>query len=174
MVEESVFDSINNLTIFDSMIVTKSKLQNPMYRKIVCFISGGSDSDILLDLLFRTFPQNNIQYVFFDTGLEYQATKDHLKFLEKKYGIEVEIEKAKKPIPTCCRTYGQPFVSKQVSEFINRLQRHEFQWEDEDFETLYKKYPKCKAALKWWCNKWERKNGNEGESFGNAESEYRA
>ena len=35
---------------------------------------------------------------------------------------------------------------------IERLQRHNFQWEDKPFDTLYKKYPKCKSALMWWCN----------------------
>lgn len=51
-----------------------------------------------------------------------------------------------------CREYGQPFISKQVSEYIQRLQRHGFQWEDDSFEELYQKYPKCKSALQWWCN----------------------
>jgi 3'-phosphoadenosine 5'-phosphosulfate sulfotransferase (PAPS reductase)/FAD synthetase len=32
------------------------------------------------------------------------------------------------------------------------LQKHGFQWEDEDFDILYKKYPNCKIALMWWCN----------------------
>ena len=40
----------------------------------------------------------------------------------------------------------------QVSEWIERLQRHNFQWEDKSFDELYKEYPKCKVALQWWCN----------------------
>ena len=43
-------------------------------------------------------------------------------------------------------------MSKYVSDMIERLQRHNFQWEDEIFETLLPKYPKCKSALKWWCS----------------------
>ena len=35
---------------------------------------------------------------------------------------------------------------------MQRLQRHNFQWEDEPFEVLYAKYPKCQSALQWWCN----------------------
>lgn len=27
-----------------------------------------------------------------------------------------------------------------------------FQWEDETFDVLYERYPKCKSALSWWCN----------------------
>lgn len=57
-----------------------------------------------------------IEYVWFDTGLEYQATKEHLKFLEEKYGIKIKPYKAIKPISISCKQYGQPFISKHVSE----------------------------------------------------------
>ena len=141
-----------NLEIWESFLVANSKLDKYDPDKIMVSISGGADSDIMLDLVSKL--KDGVHYVFFDTGLEYEATKEHLKFLEEKYGIEIEICEAKMPIPTSCRKYGQPFISKQVSEWISRLQRHDFQWEDEDFETLYKRYPKCKAALRWWCNEW--------------------
>jgi 3'-phosphoadenosine 5'-phosphosulfate sulfotransferase (PAPS reductase)/FAD synthetase len=36
-----------------------------------------------------------------------------------------------------------------------RLQKHNFQWEDEPFEELITKYPRCKSALQWWCNAHE-------------------
>jgi len=35
---------------------------------------------------------------------------------------------------------------------VSRLQRHDFNWKDGSFDDLYKKYPKCKVALQWWCN----------------------
>ena len=35
---------------------------------------------------------------------------------------------------------------------IQRLQRHNFKWEDKPFEELSKEYPKCISALRWWCN----------------------
>ena len=35
---------------------------------------------------------------------------------------------------------------------MQRLQRHNFQWEDEAYDVLIKKYPKCQSALAWWCN----------------------
>lgn len=141
-----------NQVIGDNLIRAYSKINNPMYKKIVCSISGGSDSDDMLDICYRCDKDNKIDYVWFDTGLEYQATKDHLKYLERKYGIEIKPYKAIKPIPITCKTYGQPFISKQVSEFMYRLQRHNFKWEDEDYDTLIKKYPKCQSALEWWCN----------------------
>ena len=43
-------------------------------------------------------------------------------------------------------------MSKHVSEMMYRLQSHGFQWEDESFDDLYQKYPKCKSALMWWCD----------------------
>lgn len=92
--------------------------------------------------------------MFFDTGIEYQATKEHLEYLEQKYSIEILKEKADVPVPLGNKRYGVPFLSKRVSDYICRLQSHGFQWEDDAFENLLLKYPKCKAALKWWCDKW--------------------
>lgn len=140
-----------NEEIFKSFLVTNKKIQD--YKNIAVSISGGSDSDILLDLVYR-LSKGNIRYVFFDTGLEYKATKEHLKDLEEKYGVEIEVIKSIKPIPITCRDYGQPFLSKQVSEYIERLQKHNFKWEDKTFDELIKEYPRCKVSLKWWCNEW--------------------
>jgi 3'-phosphoadenosine 5'-phosphosulfate sulfotransferase (PAPS reductase)/FAD synthetase len=138
-----------NLEIYNSFITTRSKFLT--YDHMVVSISGGSDSDIMLDLLCR-FDKSKITFVFFDTGLEYQATKDHLKYLEEKYDIKIHVERAKKPIPIVCRDYGQPFLSKQVSEYISRLQAHDFKWEDRPFDELIKEYPNCKSSLLWWCD----------------------
>lgn len=136
--------------ITDSIVITHAKLRQ--YNNILCSVSGGSDSDILVDLCQKFDDSSKITYAFFDTGLEFRATKEHIEFLKKKYSIHIEYVRAAKPVPICCKMYGQPFVSKQVSEWIERLQRHNFQWEDEPFEILYKRYPQCRAALRWWCN----------------------
>lgn len=140
-----------NQIIGDNLVRAWSKINSSKYEKIVCSISGGSDSDVMLDICTKCDKDNKIEYVWFDTGLEYQATKDHLKYLEEKYGIEIKSYKAIKPIPLTCKQYGQPFLSKQVSEFMSRLQKHNFKWEDKSFEELIEEYPKCKSALKWWC-----------------------
>lgn len=149
-----------NQTIGDNLIRAWSKINSPKYKKIVCSISGGSDSDIMLDIVWRCDKDNKVDYVWFDTGLEYQATKEHLKYLENKYNIDIIPYKAIKPIPLSCKKYGQPFLSKQASEYIGRLQKHNFKWEDKPFEELYEEYPKCKAALLWWCNKRESNSFN--------------
>ncbi len=159
----------NNL-IGDSIIITHAKLQR--YEKILCSVSGGSDSDILIDLCQKYDNANKITYVFFDTGLEFRATKEHLTYLERRYGIQIERVRAIKPVPLCCRIYGQPFLSKQVSEWIERLQRHDFQWEDEPFDILIQRYPKCRAALRWWCNDFERKSEGRESSFNIGYNQY--
>ena len=113
---------------------------------------GGADSDLTIYICKKVDKDCKIDYMFFDTGLEYGATKDHLKKLEEKYGVSIIRYKAVKSIPTTCREYGQPFLSKRVSDMMQRLQKHNFQWEDEPFDVLYAKYPRCKSALQWWCD----------------------
>lgn len=147
------FNSLpENKEIFESFLVTNQKINCSGYNNIACSLSGGSDSDIMLDMCAKIDKDKKIKYVFFDTGLEYKATKDHLTYLENKYKIKIEHEKAKKPIPICNKVYGQPFISKLVSEFMYRLQKHNFKWEDKSYEELIKQYPKCQSALEWWCN----------------------
>ena len=159
----------NNI-IGNSIIITHAKLQQ--YKKILCSISGGSDSDILIDLCQKYDYADKITYVFFDTGLEFSATKHHLAYLEQRYGIKIQRIPAIKPIPICCRTYGQPFLSKQVSEWIERLQRHGFEWEDEPFDVLIQRYPNCRAALRWWCNDFPRKAEGRESSFNIGYNQY--
>lgn len=143
-----------NLTILDSFHKAAEVLSNG-YNNVVLSLSGGRDSDIMLDIISKVVNNfDKLHFVFFNTGLEYQATKDHIDYLEKKYNIPIEREKPHKPIPVCVAEYGQPFISKFVSECIERLQKHDFKWEDEPFEKLVEKYPKSKSDLKWWTNQY--------------------
>lgn len=149
---ELLKDCPKNKTIVDNLVIAWNKINSLLYQKPVCSVSGGSDSDVMLDICTKVDSDKKIEYVWFDTGLEYQATKDHLLYLEKTYGITITKYRAIKPIPIVCNEYGQPFLSKYVSEMISRLQRHNFKWEDKSFDELYREYPKCKVALQWWCN----------------------
>lgn len=156
---QSIYDLLQdcpkNNTITDNLIRAWAKINSPKYKKIVCTISGGSDSDVMLDIVWRCDKDNKVTYVWFNTGMEYEATKEHLRELEEKYGIEIQKRKAIKPIPAACKEYGQPFISKRVSDYINRLQRHNFQWREDgwkSYDELIQKYPRCQTALKWWCN----------------------
>lgn len=149
-------DSIDNLTIVNSVLKTRNILNG--HRSAVVNISGGADSDIMLDLL-ETCGDTRCEkrYVFIDTGLEYDATKKHIDYLEDKYGITIDRVRSNKSIPYCVNRYGYPFVNKRVSEMIHRLQLHDFKFEDRPYSELIKEYPTCASALKWWCN--ENKEG---------------
>ena len=64
---------------------------NLMFRseRAVVSISGGADSDMMLDMIRALEPEKNypfdtIRYAWFDTGIEYTATKQHLDHLEEK------------------------------------------------------------------------------------------
>ncbi len=61
------------------------------YNKPVVSISGGADSDIVLDMVHKLDEEHKAVYVWFNTGLEYSATRRHLDFLEAKYSIESEL-----------------------------------------------------------------------------------
>lgn len=121
----------------------------------------------MLDIMTKVDTDNKCKYVWFDTGLEYQATKDHIKYLEDEYSITIEKCKPKKSIPIAVRDYGVPFLNKRASEYISRLQLHGFKWENETFDNLIKKYPKCKVALRWWCN-----NFGENSTFNIERNKY--
>lgn len=120
------------------------------HKRIVCMVSGGSDSDIMIDILTKLDKNNKIKYVFVSTGLEYKATINHISYLKNKYGIDIEIVKPILPIPLSCKMYGIPFFSKYVSEMMSRLQTHNFDFAKDGnlpYDELIIKYPKCKTAL---------------------------
>lgn len=83
----------DSLAVIEAFIVTKPKIER--YERIGCSISGGSDSDILIDMISKLDSEKKVKYVFFNTGIEYEATKHHIAFLQKKYGVEIEEVKAK-------------------------------------------------------------------------------
>ena len=143
-------ESPANKTIQSALAKSYEVLRN--HHNIQASISGGSDSDIMLDILLRTGRKEEIDFIWFNTGMEFKATREHLTYLEEKYGISIERIMPKISVVMSCRKYGVPFMNKNVSEFCMRLQKHNFQWEDEPFDVLIERYPRCKSALKWWCN----------------------
>ena len=110
---------------------------------------------MMLDICQRVRKEQEIEieYAFFNTGIEYQATIDHLDYLEWLYGIEIKRLRAIKSIPVCCKSFGQPFASKYISMMIERLQNIGFEWDDSDsFDELWEKYGECRSGLRWWTN----------------------
>lgn len=143
-------------------IIAKRLYEHP---NAICSYSGGSDSDIMIDLIETVremfgFPP--IKYVFFNTGLEMKATKDHVRYVAEKYGVEIEEVRPKINIVQSTRKYGIPFVSKIMSGGLSDWQKkgvplsiaQEYD-QAEDKETkrkeLKERYPKCESLINFLC-----------------------
>ena len=143
-------------------IVAKHLKQHP---NAICSYSGGADSDILIDVIERArniFGLPPVKYVFFNTGLEMKATKDHVKATAEKYGVEIETVRPKTNIVMASRKYGIPFVSKIMSAGLSEWQKKDVplsvaqeydQAEDKEAKRaeLRERYPKCESVLNFLC-----------------------
>lgn len=99
------------------------------HPKAICSYSGGSDSDIMLDLIERVremFELPSVTYCFFNTGLEMDATKRHVREVEKKYEVEIKQYRPEKNIVLATREYGIPFVSKIMSAGLEGVQKKKY------------------------------------------------
>lgn len=143
-------------------IVAKRLIEHP---KAICSYSGGSDSDILIDVIEKTrglFDLPPIKYVFFNTGLEMKATKDHVKATSEKYGVEIETVRPKISIVEAARKYGIPFVSKIMSYGLEEWQKKgvllsiadEYAAAEDKAakrQELRERYPKCESLINFLC-----------------------
>lgn len=95
------------------------------HNSIVVSVSGGSDSDIMVHMICTYFKDmlHKCHFVFFDTGFEFKATKEHLEYLKQKYGIQIERRKGV-PIPRVVHEYGLPIISKNYSSIIEGIQKY--------------------------------------------------
>lgn len=156
------YDAPEKFQAIQGIIATRLR-QHP---KAICSYSGGSDSDIMIDLIERTreiFPSlPPVKYVFFNTGLEMKATKDHVKAVAAKYGVEIEEHRPKIGIVQAARTYGIPFISKIMSSGLSEWQKkgvplsiaEEYeQAEDKAAKRreLKERYPKCETLINFLC-----------------------
>ena len=143
-------------------IVAKRLVEHP---HAICSYSGGSDSDIMIDVVERAralFDLPPVKYVFFNTGLEMKATKDHVRATAEKYGVEIEEIRPKVNIVLATRRYGIPFVSKIMSGGLEEWQRKgvPLSIADEYAEAedkaakraeLRQRYPKCESLINFLC-----------------------
>lgn len=155
------FDSPEKFQAIQS-IIARRLTEHP---RAICSYSGGSDSDIMIDLIERTrraFDLGPVKYVFFDTGLEMKATRDHVKATAKKYGVEIERCKPAVGIVTAVRRYGIPFVSKIMSGGLGEWQKKRIPLsiadeynaaEDKAAKRaeLKKRYPNCESLINFLC-----------------------
>lgn len=166
--EYADYDSAEKFQALEGIIITRLT-QHP---NAICSYSGGSDSDILIDLIERTRKMFNtacgrevlkpVKYVFFNTGLEMKATKDHVKATAEKYGVEIEECRPKINIVKASREYGLPFVSKIMSAGLEGWQKKgiplsiaEEYANSEDKQAkrreLKERYPRSEATINFLC-----------------------
>ena len=143
-------------------IIAKRLTQHP---NAICSYSGGSDSDIMIDLIERTrnlFELPPVKYVFFNTGLEMKATKEHVKSTAEKYGVEIETVRPKIGIVTAAHKHGIPFVSKIMSAGLSEWQKkgvplsiaEEYDQAENKAakrKELKERYPKCESLINFLC-----------------------
>ena len=143
-------------------IIAKRLTEHP---NAICSYSGGSDSDIMIDLIEKTrhlFSLSPIKYVFFNTGLEMKATKDHVKATAAKYGVEIEEVRPKVNIVQATRKYGVPFVSKIMSSGLSEWQKKKVPLDIADEyrdaedkawkrQELRERYPHCESLINFLC-----------------------
>ena len=143
-------------------IVGKRLVEHP---NAICSYSGGADSDILIDVIERArevFSLPPVKYVFFNTGLEMKATKDHVKATAEKYGVEIETVRPKINIVRAAKKYGIPFVSKIMSGGLSDWQKKGIpltiadeyaEAEDKAAKRaeLRARYPKCESLINFLC-----------------------
>lgn len=155
------FDSPAKFTAIQS-IIAKRLREHP---NAIGSYSGGSDSDIMIDLIERTrklFNLPPVKYAFFNTGLEMQATKNHVMEVAEKYGVEIEEFRPKTNIVQATRKYGVPFVSKIMSAGLSGWQKKNVplsiaqeydQAEDKQAKRaeLKERYPNCEGTINFLC-----------------------
>ncbi|ONI47615.1 hypothetical protein AN643_00435 [Candidatus Epulonipiscioides saccharophilum] len=149
-------DLPDNKNILKTVLTISNKFNSGLYENIAVSISGGSDSDIMLDLIMRIVtPANlpNVKFVFFNTGLEYKATLRHLDYLENKYSCNI-IRKKPVSIPKVVKECGQPIFSKYTADKLSCMQRHNMEFKYFATEEAIEKYGRVKDVSKWWNNEW--------------------
>ncbi len=143
-------------------IIAKRLIEHP---NAICSYSGGSDSDIMLHLIEtvrQTFNLPHVQYCFFNTGLEMEATKRQVRKMEELYGIKIAPHRPKKNIVRATREYGQPFVSKIMSAGLEGIQKKNIplsiaaEFADAEDKVakraeLKKRYPGCETTINFLC-----------------------
>lgn len=119
----------------------------------------------MIDLIQKTielFELPPIHYAFFNTGLEMKATKDHVKAIADKYGVEITEYRPKVNIVNATRKHGVPFVSKIMSSGLSEWQKKgvplsiadEYDQAEDKIakrKELKERYPNCESVINFLC-----------------------
>lgn len=159
--EYADYDSPAKFRAIQSIIANRL-MEHP---NAICSYSGGSDSDIMLHLIESTrklFNLPPVQYCFFNTGLEMEATKRHVKEVAEQYGVDIKTYRPKINIVQASRKFGLPFVSKIMSAGLEGVQNKGIPLsiadeyanaEDKPAKRaeLKQRYPKSEATINFLC-----------------------
>ncbi len=143
-------------------IIAKRLIEHP---NAICSYSGGSDSDIMLHLIEtvrKMYDLPPVQYCFFNTGLEMEAIKRHVRKTAELYGVTITEHRPKKNIVRATREHGIPFVSKIMSAGLEGVQNKKIPLtiadeyanaEDKAAKRaeLKARYPKCESTINFLC-----------------------
>ena len=155
------FDAPNKFMAIQS-IIAKRLVQ---YPNAICSYSGGSDSDIMLHMIEtvrKMLDLPPVQYCFFNTGLEMEAIKRHVRETAEQYGVTITEHRPKKNVVQATREYGQPFVSKIMSAGLEGVQKKNIplsiaaeyaEAEDKGAKRaeLKARFPKCESTINFLC-----------------------
>jgi len=156
------FDAPSKFNAIKS-IIAKRLVEFP---NAICSYSGGSDSDIMLHMIEevrKCFELPSVAYCFFNTGLEMEVIKRHVKDMGKLYGVTIIEHKPKKNIIQSARACGVPFISKIASRRLGLAQKYDVpfsiahEYENSVDKTtklqeLIERYPNCKTSIIYLCN----------------------
>ena len=155
------FDAPAKFQAIQSIIAKRLK-EHP---NAMCSYSGGSDSDIMMHMIEtvrKIFNLPPVKYYFFETGLEMDATRRHVKDMAELYGVEIQTIRPKKNIVQATREYGQPFVSKIMSAGLESVQKKNIplsiadEYDEAEDKAAKRKelkgrYPGCEQAINFLC-----------------------
>ena len=65
--EELLKSCPSNGVIIDGLVKAWSIINNPQYSSILCSVSGGSDSDIVMDIVWKCDTDNKVTYAWYNT-----------------------------------------------------------------------------------------------------------
>lgn len=113
----------NEFILIDRIDSIKKVINKYGIENFVISFSGGKDSTVLSKLIDIAIPNNEIQRVFINTGIEYKAIVDfvHEKMKKDKRFIEI---KPSIPLSMIFRKYGYPFKSKEHSQLVHLFQKN--------------------------------------------------
>lgn len=143
-------------------IIAKRLVEHP---NAICSYSGGSDSDIMLHMIEtvrKIFDLPPVHYCFFNTGLEMEAIKRHVREVEKLHGVTITEHRPKKNIVRATREHGLPFVSKIMSAGLEGVQKKNIplsiaaEYADAEDKAakraeLRERYPKSESTINFLC-----------------------